>query len=264
MFHADVIKDSIIEWIRDYFQDNGPTAPVVIGMSGGKDSTITASLCVDALGAHRVLGVIMPDGIQTDIMDAEDACNYLGISYIICNIRSIIKAQESAIMAIYNPWFNEITDPINDVVKFNNPPRIRMAMLYMIANQIGGRVANTCNMSETYVGYDTAWGDQCGDFAPLQNLTVTEVREIGEALKIPKRFIYKAPADGLCGMTDEQRFGFSYMALDNYIRGEQINKAIAAKIGEMHRRAEFKNERVCLPSFPYFPEGTCKLRKFQV
>lgn len=256
MFYPDIAHDKIVKWIQKYFQDNGPTSPVVIGISGGKDSTITAALCVDALGANRVLGVMMPNGIQDDFHISTEVCKLLDIKHIVCNIKPIIQAQFSV---IDTEAFDFLKTP-NDIVRFNNPARVRMTMLYLIANQIGGRVANTCNMSETYVGYDTAWGDQVGDFAPLQNLTVTEIHQLGEYMGLPYSMVWKTPTDGMCGQPDEDRFGFTYEVLDAYLRGAEIDDEIKQKIESMHNRAAWKNQRVDIPSFPFFPEKSCKLK----
>lgn len=255
MFNAPVIAEAIPHWIAEYFKENGPAAPCIIGMSGGKDSTITATCCVNALGKQRVIGILMPDGQQKDLQDAKEVCNFLGIKYIEYNIGYITTQQYELMKRLP---YRDLKTP-NDVVRYNNPARIRMVTLYMIANQLGGRVANTCNMSETYVGYDTAWGDQCGDFAPLQNLTVTELRQLGKALKLPEAFVYKTPHDGMCGRTDEERFGFTYDVLDEYLRGGVILDEIQTVIENMHNRAAFKNSRVKLPSFPYYPLKSRKL-----
>lgn len=256
MFDAVSIKNAIVQWIRDYFERSGPNSPCIIGISGGKDSTITAALCVSALGRERVFGVLMPNSKQKDIETAKKVCKTLGIKYHVFNIGAMINIEMANLMAIP---YKDFKRP-NDTVLFNNPARIRMCVLYAIANQVGGRVANTCNMSETYVGYDTAWGDQCGDFSPLQNLTVTEVREIGRVLGLPAEFVEKPPSDGMCGQTDEDRFGFTYDDLDAYLRGGAIRDTIQSKIEAMHSRAEFKNVRVNLPSFPYFPEKSRRLK----
>lgn len=252
MFDAVKAKDEVVQWIKDYFAEQGYNSPCIIGISGGKDSTVTAALCVEALGKDRVFGVLMPDGQQRDIDVSKAVCNALGIKYLTYNIGAITSAQLSLFKGLP---FKDFRTP-NDVVKFNNPARIRMCTLYMIANQIGGRVANTCNMSETYVGYDTAWGDQVGDFAPLQYFTVTEVKAIGMALGLSEAIVNKTPTDGMCGLSDEDRFGFTYAVLDAYLRGETIPEETRLLIEKMHKRAEFKNVRVNIPSFWYYPEGS--------
>lgn len=252
MFDAVKIHDEVVEWIKDYFDKSGSNSPCIIGISGGKDSTVTGALCVEALGKDRVFGVLMPDGQARDFELSKKICDAFGIKHLVYNIGSVTAAQ---LQIFKNLPYKDFKVP-NEVVKFNNPARIRMATLYMIANQIGGRVANTCNMSETYVGYDTAWGDQAGDFAPIQNLTVTEVRAVGVAAGLSEALVNKTPDDGMCGMSDEDRFGFTYATLDDYLRGGVIPDEIQARIEKMHSRAAFKNERVCIPAYPYFPKGS--------
>lgn len=253
MFDAEYEISQIVTFIRRYMAENGPDSPVIVGMSGGKDSTITAALCAKALGKNRVIGVSLPYG-STSTRFADDAIREVGIKSITLNIA---MAYNSMVAEMRKLKYKDFKEP-NDVVKFNAPARMRMNFLYMIANQIGGRVANTCNLSESYVGYDTAWGDQVGDFAPIQNYTVTELRAIGDALGLPKYLVHKVPEDGLCGDPDEIRFGFTYEQLDSYLRyPENCNVApeIIDKIEAMHARSKFKYERVTLPNHPYFPGG---------
>lgn len=239
----------IIRWIQDYFA-KAPDAPAIVGMSGGKDSLVVAGLCVAALGPERVIGVMMPNGAQRDIADAMRAIQFLGIKSLTVNIGPITDMQTTVMQktgyADFNKW--------NDIVLFNNPARIRMCMLYMIANQLGGRVANTCNMSETYVGYDTRWGDQCGDFSPIKNYTVNEVRLIGEYLELPKDLVNKAPDDGMCGVTDEERYGFTYEELDYYLRGGIVEHKLQETVEKMHAAAAWKNDAIYLPGPDYFPK----------
>lgn len=255
MFQPAIYANAVPMWIKEYMDQNGPKAPIVIGISGGKDSSITAAACVKAVGKERVIGVLMPNGVQKDINTAEKLCRHLGIKWFIYNIGPVIKAQQDVFATLK---FKDFKAP-NDTVKFNNPARIRMATLYYIANQLGGRVANTCNMSETYVGYDTAWGDQAGDFSPFQYFTASEVKLIGKELGLPDEFINVAPSDGMCGQTDEERWGFSYDLLDNYLRGGTVYETTTKQIEKMHKAAMYKNVRVLLPHFVYEPTGSRKL-----
>lgn len=230
--------ERIVSDIRDYFVENGPDAKAIIGISGGKDSTVAAALCVKALGNENVIGVLMPQGIQGDIEDSRRVCEWLGIQSIEVNIGDACEALYDAFGAIELP---------NGVLT-NTPARIRMTVLYAIAAMKHGRVINTCNRSENYVGWSTKYGDHAGDFAVLENYTVTEVIQIGEVLGVPDRLLYKAPADGLSGATDEANFGFTYDQLDKWLlEHEQPEWPVYKKICEMHTRGRHKD----IIRFPY-------------
>ena len=225
-------KDAIVQWICDYFEKNGPECSAVVGISGGKDSTIVAALCVEALGKDRDFGVLMPNGIQKDISDSVKVVKELGIQHITVNISGVY----SKLMAVVGAG---LRDGVYEQTKVNLPPRLRMATLYAVAQSLpdGGRVANTCNKSEDYVGYSTKFGDSAGDFSPLANLTVSDVKLVGYELPIPKELVDKTPADGLCGKTDEDKLGFTYAQLDAYIeKGSAGNWLVDAKIEAMHKR----------------------------
>lgn len=250
-FDAKVEAQRVVNWIKDYMEENGPDAPIIIGISGGKDSAACAAASVAAVGSSRVLGILMPSGIQSDIRDAEDCCRFLKIRRMTFNIGPIVRDMYNTLKATRYKDFSKI----NTVVGYNHPARIRMTVLYMIANQLGGRVINTCNMSETYIGYDTKFGDQCGDFSPFQHYTATEVAEIGIALGMPEKAMRKPPNDGMCGQNDEDRFGFTYKMLDSYLRGGEVAPAVAERVEQMHQRALHK---LCIdiPTCPYFPQGS--------
>lgn len=210
-FNPEKEIENITEWIRQWFAANGPTANAVIGLSGGKDSTIVAHLLVRALGKDRVIGVLMPDGEQKDIDDSKRVVELLGIKSYVVNIHPAVEAAKEMLKTAG-------VEPAKDAI-INTPPRIRMATLYAVAQSVpnGGRVANTCNRSEDYVGYSTKYGDAAGDFSPCSDFTVTEMRLIGDALGIPKELTHKTPSDGLSGMSDEDKLGFTYDELDKYI-----------------------------------------------
>lgn len=258
-FNAAVEADRVVTFIRDYMDKNGPNAPIVIGISGGKDSAAVAAASVAAVGPNRVLGVLLPAGVQKDIQVAEDCCRFLKIRRIVMNIGTIIRDSYD-IMKMGAQNIREFYQ-VDPITAYNHPSRIRTAMLYMIANQVGGRVANTSNLSETYVGYDTKWGDQCGDFSPFIDYTASEIIEIGIALGMPEKAMKKAPDDGMCGQTDEERWGFTYGTLDKYLRGGVITEDTIEKIERMHRRAAHKYN-ITLPHCEYKPEGTLDLFHF--
>ncbi|MBR6237144.1 MAG: NAD(+) synthase [Firmicutes bacterium] len=228
MFDAKKEIKNIVAWIKDWFEENGPKASAVIGISGGKDSSICAALLVKALGKDRVVGVLMPDGTQSDISDSYQLVEHLGLKHYVINIGAATTALKDTLSEQF-----EIT---NDT-RINIPPRIRMTTLYAVAQSLpnGGRVANTCNRSEDYIGYSTKYGDAAGDFAILADLTVSEVLQIGDALGIPKNLVRKAPSDGLSGMTDEDKIGFTYAVLDRYIlEGVCEDEETRKKIDRMH------------------------------
>lgn len=237
MFDARKIKDGCVDWIRSFFQENGPDCNAVVGISGGKDSSVVAALCVEALGKERVLGVLMPCGEQHDIDMAYKLVKHLGIHHYEVNIKEAAEALKASI-----PFELSRQSLINLL------PRIRMTTLYAVSQSFNGRVANTCNLSEDWVGYSTRYGDAAGDFSPLCNLTVQEVKEIGRALGLPADLVDKVPIDGLCGKTDEDNLGFTYAELDRYIRtGEIENQATKARIDQLHQQNLFKLQ--LMPSF---------------
>lgn len=233
-FDAANTKDEIVEWIRNYFRKNGPDCNAVIGISGGKDSSIVAALCCEALGNGRVIGVLMPQGAQSDIDVARDLVKYLGIKSFEINIAETVNT------LLANGRAAGLCD--SKQARVNLPARIRMATLFMVSQSMNGRVSNNCNYSEDYVGWATLFGDGAGQFSPLGKLTVTEVKAVGRELGLPEKFIEKAPADGLTGKTDEDNFGFTYEFLDKYIRTGDFggDSATAAKIDRMHEVNMFK------------------------
>ena len=230
MFDALRIKNECVEWIRDFFAENGADCNAVVGISGGKDSSVVAALCVEALGRDRVIGVLMPNGEQADIDASYKLVEHLGIRHYVVNIRD---AFEGLIKAVPT----ELTEQS----RTNIPPRIRMTALYAVSQCVNGRVANTCNLSEDWVGYSTRYGDSVGDFSPLSRLTVQEVKAIGRVLGLPDELVDKVPIDGLCGRTDEDNLGFTYAELDRYIRtGEIDDQNKKERIDILHKRNLFK------------------------
>lgn len=236
-FNVEKVKNDCVQWIRDFFEENGKGCNAVVGISGGKDSSIVAALCVEALGKERVIGVLMPCGEQHDIDMAQLLVDTLDIKHFVVNIKDAVEGITKAI-----PF------EMSNQSVVNLPPRIRMATLYAVSQSHNGRVANTCNLSEDWVGYSTRYGDAAGDFSPCSNLTVAEMKQIGRLLGLPDVLVDKVPIDGLCGKTDEENLGFTYAELDLYIR-EGIEPAPEKKerIDHLHRINQFKLQ--LMPSF---------------
>ena len=233
VFNAKEMKDRCVQWIRDWFAANGAGCNAVVGISGGKDSSVVAALCAEALGKDRVIGVLMPCGVQGDIDMARKLVEFLGITNYEVNIKAALDGILGALPDI------ELTAQS----KTNLPPRIRMTVLYAVSQSVNGRVANTCNLSEDWVGYSTRYGDSVGDFSPLSRFTVAEVKAIGRELGLPEDLVEKVPIDGLCGKTDEDNLGFTYAALDRYIReGICEDAAVKERIDTLHKRNLFKLE----------------------
>ena len=207
------MKNEVIKWIKDYFNENGKGCKAIIGISGGTDSSVVAALCVEALGKDNVIGVLMPCGIQHDIDVSLALVKHLGIKYHIINIDEPVSNLREIIGKEFDMDPNSV-----DAYKTNTPARIRMTTLYGICALYGGRVANTCNLSEDWIGYSTKFGDAAGDFSPISDFTKTEVRELGRELGLPNMFVEKIPEDGMSGKSDEEKLGFTYEVLDKYIR----------------------------------------------
>lgn len=247
-FDVELATKECIKWIQNWFRVKGTDHLAVVGISGGIDSAVVAALCVEALGRDRVVGVLLPNRQQKDIQDAETIVKYLKIKSYTFNIKYPVNDIKSLLV--------DSDCPLSEQAITNLPARVRMTMLYAVAQSIKGHVINTCNMSETYVGYDTLWGDSTGAMSPLAYLTKTEVREMADYLtkntpsKIPSYIIHKDPQDGLCGKTDEESFGFTYKVLDQYLRtGICEDKKVQEKIDSMHRASQFKRDMIHLDSF---------------
>lgn len=247
MFDAVKAKNDCVQWIRDWFDANGKDCNAVIGISGGKDSTVVVALCVEALGNDRVYGIMMPNGFQADITDAEAICDSLHIHHWQVDIK---KAYDAIIGEI--GWaicgMSNLKSLVSEQTKVNLAPRIRMATLYAVSQSLNGRVVGTDNASEAYIGYSTRWGDNVADLMPILNLTSDEVVAIGDVLGLPYELTHKVPSDGLCGKTDEDNFGFTYEVLNRYIlTGECEDDEIKAKIDNLHNKNLFKLQPI--PSF---------------
>ena len=243
-FNAEKVTADVVQWIRDWFEINGKGCNAVIGISGGKDSSVVAALCAKALGKERTIGVLMPNGKQSDIHDSEELVAYLDIPFYVCNIK---KAVDGVLESLEQSGVEASRQTI-----VNLPPRIRMSTLYALSQSMNGRVANTCNLSEDWVGYSTRYGDAAGDFSPLGKLTVQEVKAVGKYLGLPLHLVDKVPSDGLTDRTDEDNLGFTYAVLDNYIRtGVCEDETTKARIDRLHVLNEFKLKPI--PCFEYVP-----------
>lgn len=238
----------IVDEIKHYFVKNGnENTKAVIGISGGKDSTIAAALLVRALGPERVVGVMMPNKIQNDIEDSIKVCDILGIKHYTINIGY-------AYDALISSFTYDAELPMSDQISTNAPARLRMNALYMVAAAVGGRVINTGNASEFYVGYTTKYGDLAGDFAILRDYYVRDVYAIGDVLtELPYELVHKAPGDGMSGKTDEDNMGFTYEVLDAYLL-DWVNPDYNTlrNIEERHKRNTHKEDI----RIPYIREST--------
>lgn len=234
--------DTIVKWIKDWFKDK-ENYSAVVGISGGKDSTVCAALLAEALGPKRVYGVEMPNGEQKDISDSDKVIKTLGIQKVVVNIGEAYKALSKE---IHNQGLICENKPLYTT---NTPARLRMVTLYGVAALVNGFVCNTCNRSEDYVGYSTKYGDAAGDFSLLNRLTKTEVVELGDYMKLPQELVHKAPSDGMCGKTDEDNMGFTYDVLDKYLLTGLRPKSeeVWNKIQKMHNNPNTKLKLIEMP-----------------
>ena len=237
--------DNLVKWIRSQVPEGGKA---VLGISGGKDSTIAAALCVRALGKENVVGVMMPNGVQPDINDSVRVCDILDIEWHVIDIGNAYYNIVHEISCDYLSQRPQIPSPHeNNMIKTNLPARLRMATLYAVAALYpNSRVVNTCNYSEDYVGYSTKYGDAAGDFSPLGGFAVREVLAIGDALGLPYDLVHKTPSDGMCGKTDEDNLGFTYEQLDNYIDGDVsiVPDAVVERIEHLHAATRHKYRQI--------------------
>lgn len=244
-FETKRVISEVISWIQSWFSKNGPGCNAILGMSGGKDSTICAKLLVEALGKDRVIGVMMPD-VGQGLNEADKICDYLGIRSIKVPIDSITKEFNNAFLMNHG-----MPTKLTDQTIQNIPPRVRMCMLYAISQSMNGRVINTCNLSENWIGYSTRYGDDAGDMSPMSFMTVSEIKQIGYFLGIPHKWVDKIPDDGLpCSSPDEEKLGFTYESLDKWIRNSipvqghchdnPEHELRQDKIDRLHRINEFK------------------------
>ena len=181
----DKTIEDTVNFIRDIFKESGVSG-VVLGLSGGVDSSLAATLCVQALGAEKVLGVLMPTYFtpEEDVKDAYSLAEMLGIETLRVNISGIVDSFSKAIGA-------RKSDPKMKMSFANLRARIRMITLYFFANARGMLVAGTSDLSELLIGFFTKYGDGAADFLPIAHLYKTQVREISRHLGIPSRIASK-------------------------------------------------------------------------
>lgn len=257
-------KNEIVNWIKEYAKASNLRG-VVLGISGGKDSAVVAALCCEALGKHNVFGVLMPNNVQSDISDSIAVVDFLGIKNVTVNIgetyNSLVNTINGAM--VHNVFEPDTTnkpvhDFLNDKTKTNIPPRLRMTILYAVAQELGYRVAGTGNRSEAYVGWFTKWGDGAHDFNPIAHLTTEQVINVGLELGLPEHLVKKTPADGLTGKSDEDNLGFTYKKLNDFILKSEIKSTyvgdndeesiddvvVKLKIEKLHKISAHKREPV--------------------
>ena len=250
MINAKNIHDKLVQWIKDWFERNGKDCNAVLGLSGGKDSTICAALLAEALGKDRVIGVAMPESGQglneQELNEADKIAEYLGIRFMEAPIGHIIRGFQDMWS-----YFRDEDFKWSEQAQQNLPPRVRMTMLYAIAQTFNGRVCCCDNASENYLGYSTRWGDNVGDFSPIGALTVTELRELGHYMELPSAWVDKKPDDGLpFSKSDEDKFQFTYEELDKYIRKRELpREETRIKMDKRHWSSEFKRNSLMLPTF---------------
>ena len=251
----------LIDWLVNWFSENGRNT-AVIGISGGKDSAVVAALCVKALGAQNVFGVMMPNGNQSDLLDAQQVVDELGIRATVVNIHrsytSLIEDTNLAPMLTRNRMHNGSELPyerVSPAAEINIAPRLRMTVLYAIAQTLSqdGRhacVVGTGNLCEATVGYTTKWGDAACDVNPLRNLTVSEVIQVGDELGYFPNIVHKTPSDGLTGLTDEENLGFAYADVERYLKGELVPMDVRTKIMKKAKAARHKLMPIPSPPHP--------------
>lgn len=243
-------KAYLIDWLREWFEDNGKDCNAVVGISGGKDSTVVAALCVEALGKDRVIGVLMPNGEQHDIADSYKVCRHLGIRHVEINIAG-------AYYNILKQFPREGIKETSEQTKINLSPRLRMSTLYAVSQSVNGRVVGTGNASEIFAGFYTRYGDGAYDVNPIAKLAMEEVVELGLALGLPEYLVKKAPSDGLTGKTDNDVFnerGYSYADIYEYItKGTTGNAETNARLRYANAAASFKTKLGDTPAL-YFNE----------
>ena len=245
--------EKCIAWIRDFFNKNGNASTrSVIGISGGKDSTVVAALLAKALGPSRVIGVMLPCGNQVDIADSKKVIDNLGIDSYEINIGPAYDALTEQMRVV-----SKNGEPFpSDGYSTNTPARLRMSALYGVGAILGNcRVVNTGNLSEGVQFYYTIYGDHSGDFAPIELFTTEEVMAIGDYLGIPYDLVHKAPSDGMSLRedgtlkSDEEKLGVSYSDINRVIRLGDENLESFETIMNNYNRSKFKEALIHFPHY---------------
>lgn len=245
------LADGVVGFIKDYFENNGNAeTKMVVGVSGGKDSSCVVAAAVKALGKDRVIGVLMPNTIQSDIEDSKRICETFGIENYTINIGETYEVVTRTLKKELGKDF------VTPQYSTNTPARLRMTTLYGVAAMIGNcRVVNTCNLSEDLVGYSTLYGDSAGDFAPLSKLYVDEVMAVAEYLGVPHDLAYKTPSDGMCGKSDEDNLGFTYDEIKQVATGNYTTVTVETA-ERIRKRIDGYAWKVALQNLPcYKVEG---------
>lgn len=243
-FNARDAVNAINNWLDDYLKVSN-TKKVVLGISGGKDSTVVAKLLTDKMGSENVFGLLMPNGIQKDINDSLRVTELLGIKYKVINIENI-----------YNTFLETLEQEdglVSYEAKINLAPRIRMTTLYTFGQTHGCRVAGTGNLSELTLGYFTKHGDGAHDFNIIAGFTSLEVMRIGEEIGLPLDLVYKTPDDGLSGMSDEEKLGITYIDMHTYLRknSDGLDNRVIEKIRGMEKYSRHKRSAEPIVDYAY-------------
>lgn len=239
--------NNCIEWISEYVKESGSKG-VVLGLSGGKDSAVVLAMAVKALGKENVVAVSMPcNSVVSDFDDAKECADKFGVAFRKIDVTSIYEKLENSVNAeIGKLGVNELSTE----AKINIKPRIRMTVLYGVAQSLGYLVIGTGNLCEAMVGYTTKWGDSAADFNPIANFTVPEVLKMGEYLGVPNSIIKKAPNDGLGGKTDEEKMGVKYSQIADMIENGDIEDKTAKEI-ILNRFEASKHKRGKIPTYNF-------------